>query len=84
MTAIERQDELADEMQDQVLYSEQKASINQHSRLPLVFVALGCTLAAAVLGLASLASKAVIGGIAGLRAVIAVIAATFNLEGRLD
>jgi hypothetical protein len=82
MPVDDRQASVEEELQDQVYFSERKASLNHYASLALMGLALGCTIAASVLGIFSLASARVVGGLAGLPAVIAFVAITLQLEAK--
>ncbi|HEX4227256.1 MAG TPA: hypothetical protein VHZ07_01205 [Bryobacteraceae bacterium] len=72
--------DLKEVLENQIWYSEREASLNHYASLALMVLALGSTLAASVLAIFSLASEKIVGGIAGLPAVIAIIALTLKLD----
>ena len=80
MSADDRYASLKESLEDQVAFSEGRATLNRHAMTALTVIGLGCTVTAAVVGIFSLGTEKTVGGIAALPAVIAGIAQALKLE----
>jgi hypothetical protein len=80
MTAEQKQDSLGRILQGQVSFSESKATLSHYASLGLMATALGCTLLSAILGIFTLVSSKIVGGLAALPAIIAFIAVKLKLD----
>ncbi|HUJ93446.1 MAG TPA: hypothetical protein VLW46_00625 [Candidatus Bathyarchaeia archaeon] len=67
-------------LEDQRLKSERRAALLDYISLGLAVIALGCTVAAAVLGIFTSVPSKIVGGIAGLPAVIGSVALALKVD----
>jgi hypothetical protein len=77
-----RIDALAQELQQAAREETRSASKSYYSSQTMLFVSLGCSLAAAIIGLGFAVHRRVVGGIAALPPLIAFVASNFRLEVR--